>query len=72
MNFFKKRAALEQTKKREIKRAILKTDTGKTCEGCGAALKVTDALSGLFSLLPIKENFCITCSRKNFIEKNEG
>jgi hypothetical protein len=69
MNFFKKRAALEQTKKREIKRAILKTDTGKTCEGCGAALKVTDALSGLFSLIPTTENFCITCSRKKFFEE---
>lgn len=69
MNFFKKRAALEQTKKREIKRAILKTDTGKSCECCGAALKVTDALSGLFSVIQTKENFCITCSRKKFFEE---
>jgi hypothetical protein len=71
MNFFKKRAALEHAKKREIKKAVLKTDTGKTCQGCGAALKVTDAICNLFSVIQTVENYCINCSRKKFIE-NEG
>lgn len=68
MNFYTKKKQIEHGKKRQIKAAFLRCETSKTCEGCGSPLKVTDALSGLFSLIPITENFCITCSRKKFFE----
>jgi hypothetical protein len=68
MNFWTRKKQIEQGKKRQIKAAFLRCETSKTCKECGSPLKVTDALSGLFSVIPTKENLCITCSRKKFFE----